>query len=170
MINKKNNPLGIENGDTAKDKVTGLEHSVRFEKGYDCIRFECINDSPSCKHGSGGTHGKHGMNISFIVKGDEGAIQFVIYTGWIPQHAKKSTIGTLNIRKWSEEPPFDSCDLCDDEPCYYDGSSLNAELPMYVLVNGGDEALWKYLEDYYHATFNDGKYPELVEYEKPLRT
>jgi hypothetical protein len=130
------------------------------------------------------------MNICFIVKGDEGAIQFVIYTGWIPQHAKKSTIGTLNIRKWSvmdvmpadlltiskkplyegQEPPFDSCDLCDDEPCYYDGSSLNAELPMYVLVNGGDEALWKYLEDYYHATFNDGKYPELVEYEKPLRT
>jgi hypothetical protein len=159
MINKKNNPLGIENGDTAKDKVTGLEHSVRFEKGYDCIRFECINDSPSCKHGSGGTHGKHGMNISFIVKGDEGAIQFVIYTGWIPQHAKKSTIGTLNIRKWS---------VMDVMPA--DLLTLNAELPMYVLVNGGDEALWKYLEDYYHATFNDGKYPELVEYEKPLRT
>lgn len=39
-------------------------------------------------------------------------------------------------------------------PCYYDGSSMNAERIFDTFVTGGDIALWKELEDYYYATFN----------------
>jgi hypothetical protein len=165
-----------------------MEHIVNFESGYDCIKFECINGSKKCNPGSGGSHGKHGLNIRFVVKGDGGAVQFVIYTGWMPQLKKPSTIGVrdcdwdfgevmpADLGYHSKTPHYEGqnrmpgkCEYCDGKPCYYDGSSLNANDAMYALVNGGDNGLWKFLEEYYETVFNNAEYPKPVEYSKPLR-
>jgi len=166
------------------------EHIVRFERGYDCMKFECINRSKKCFPGSGGSHGKHGLAIRFVSKGVDGAVQFLLYTGWLPQFAEKDSIGYRFIWDWGSGLGFmpadlsyhskvaryegqdhvqDSCEFCDGKPCYYDGSGLNASDAMYALVNGGDKALWEFLDAYYENIFNGAPYPEPAEYEKPLR-
>ncbi len=167
----------------------GLEHIVRFERGHDCIRFECIFGSKRCKPGAGGSHGRHGLQIRFVVKGNKGAVQFLLHTDWLPQYTEKSSIGSRDIHDWGgehvipvdlgyhakepqydgQEPSTEACEFCDGEPCYYDGSALNANDAMYALVNGGGEALWAFLDAYYECRFNGGEYPEPAEYEMPPR-
>ncbi|MDV7390962.1 hypothetical protein RZS08_06410, partial [Arthrospira platensis SPKY1] len=113
--------------------------------------------------------------------------QFLLYTGWLPQFKKESK-GFLYIKDWgslvlpadlgyhSKKPKYEdhqsidpSCEFCDGLPCFYEGSGLNANDAMYALVNGGDEALWEFLDSYYDCVFNDGKYPSPREYEKRIR-
>lgn len=164
-----------------------MKHIVKFTNGHDCIRFKCINDSERCFPGSGGSHGVHGLNITFISKGSDGAVQFVLYTGWLPFYQKADNIGSryydikasampADLGYHSKVPMYEgqskvgeSCEYCDGAPCYYDGSGLAAYDAFYTLVNGGDVALWKYLDKYYNARFKGGKYPEVTEYCKPLR-
>ena len=169
--------------------MSELEQIVEFNQGHDCIKFECIHKSSDCKPNSGWSHGKHGLEIKFVVKGDKGAIQFLLYTGWIPQYSKRDSISGLYINNWgsfvlpadlgyhSKEPMYegqdtivDSCVYCDGLPCYYDGSSLNASDAMYTLVNGGDKALWEFLKGFYNHIFYNGSYPKLAEYPMPIRS
>jgi len=171
-----------------EEDMRKLEHIARFEGGHDCIKFECVHGSKNCKPGSGGSHGRHGMNIRFVSKGEAGAIQFLIYTGWMPQFAKRDEIGFRDVRDWgghmmpadlgyhSKEPRHDgqepicqACEYCDGQPCYYDGSGLNANDAMYALVNGGEAALWDFLDAYYETTFHDAPYQGPAEFRMPLR-
>ena len=167
----------------SEEKSSQLERIVKFEAGYDCINFECKFGSKDCRPDSGGSHGVHGLQIRFIVKGAEGAVQFLLYTDWMPQATGKFP------RKWggaytmpadlgwhSKTPRYDGqtvidehCEFCDGQPCYYDGSGLNATDAMYALVNGGDEGLWKFLSKYYSSVFEDGDYPEQVKYPMAIR-
>ena len=62
-----------------------------------------------------------------------------------------------------------ACEFCDGQPCYYDGSALNASNAMYAVVNGGEAALWLFLDAYYDATFNGGEYPKPAEFKMPVR-
>jgi len=48
-------------------------------------------------------------------------------------------------REFLPEP----CIYLNGDPCFYDGSSLNAVRYFDILVEKGDEALWLALEDYY---------------------
>ena len=165
-----------------------MKHSTRFFRGHDCIRFECINGSDKCIPKEGGSHGISGMSILFISKGDKGAVQFVLGTGWLPQYSEQSSIGVRSVDLTTAKPyPSDlgyhsktqqydgqstiddSCEYCDGEPCYYDGSGLNANDAMYALVNGGDEGLWEFLDAYYECVFEDKAYPTPTEYEKDRR-
>ena len=166
------------------------EHIVSFEMGHDCIRFECIHGSESCKPGGGGSHGVHGLSIRFVSKGEAGAVQFLLYTGWLPRFVIPDEIGYRFVDNWGtefgvlpadlgyqakepqyeeQEPMSKSCEYCDGEPCYYDGSGLGAADAMYALVNGGGDALWKFLDAYYDARFNGGDCPEPEEYKMSLR-
>jgi len=164
-----------------------MEHIIKFESGYDCIKFECINSSPGCQPDSGGSHGRHGLNIRFVVKGPLGAVQFLLFTGWMPQRAERGPAG-LHIADWggrymmpadlgyhSPAPRYEDhrsmgpCEFLGGQPCYYDGSGLNANDAMYALVNGGDEALWAFLEAYYRCVFEGTEYPTPAEYPMPVR-
>ena len=156
------------------------EHIVKFSSGHDCIKFECIHGSDRCFPGSGGSHGKHGMEIRFISKGPDGAVQFLLFTGWFPQSGdidiKDAYAMAADLGYHSKKPQYsgqsvmsESCEYCDGKPCYYDGSGLQAEDAFYTLLNGGDKALWKFLDQYYDYVFHDGKYPDRVEYSMPLR-
>jgi hypothetical protein len=164
------------------------EHIVSMERGYDCITFECVNGHADCRPGAGGSHGRHGLTLRFVSKGAEGAVQFMLYTGWLPQRVGRSPIGSRDLAFNGHEPmPADlgyhsktphydgqsvmseACEYCDGGPCYYDGSSLNASDAMYTLVNGGGDALWAFLDAYYEAVFHGVDYPEAAEYPKPTR-
>lgn len=54
-----------------------------------------------------------------------------------------------------EDTPIDEIPNCEylGVPCYCDGSALQAEDYYEILVNQGEDALWKALENYYHQTF-----------------
>ena len=167
-----------------------LEHRVDFERGHDCTRFECVNDSATCKPGSGGFHGIHGLQIRFLSIGPKGAIQFVLSTGWLPQRTEPD--GThyrdfqvcagdynpmpMGLGYHAREPQYDgqdsmgACEYLDGADCYYDGSGRNANDAFYALLNGGGEGLWTFLDSMYACRFEDAPYPTPCEYPKPLRS
>jgi hypothetical protein len=160
-----------------------LKHSVDFIPGHDCISFECRWGKKSCIPGKDGSHGRGGLTVRFVTRGSKGAIQFVLYTGWTPQYIEKDCIGCryfkvdgdfvmpADLGYHSKAPRYDgqtisqeSCEYCDGEPCYYDGSGLQAYDAMYALVNGGDAALWAFLDARYFSVFYGTPYPEPAEY------
>jgi hypothetical protein len=166
-----------------------MEHIIRFFRGHDCIDFECAYGSKNCAPGEGGSHGKSSVTIVFAVKGEKGAINFSIYSGWLPVFQKQDDIGSYSGIKFNsgsfmpadlgyhaKEPQYEGQTVCqesclwlDGAPCYYDGSGLAAYEAMYTLVNGGDDELWKYLEDVYLARFQGGEHPKPYEYPYPKR-
>lgn len=163
-----------------------MEHKVEFKAGYDCIKFQCIHGSVRCFPGSGGSHGKHGMNIRFLSKGEKGVVQFLLYTGWLPLKTHDQNIEFLfspvnpplpaDLGYHSPKPLYedhyqtkDACEYLEGKPCYYDGSTLNAGNAMYTLLNGGEDALWKFLDEYYLHIFEGGPYPRAAEYPKQPR-
>lgn len=120
----------------------------------------------------------HGVEVRFIVIGAKGAVQFVLYTNWMPSHMRHQGSRLDRVQRCLAEPmPCDlgyhsptpmyedqtavseTCEYLGGAPCYYDGSSLNAEDPFDVLTDDGEDALWKFLELFYEATFNGANYP-----------
>jgi|SRR3990172_4197865 len=122
-------------------------------------------------------YGIHGVEMRFVLKGPEGAVQFVLYTNWQLPHVQEEL-----DRKEERDPRFkhslchpmpadlgyhspvpryegqtqlrDSCHLLDDKPCFYDGSGLNAE-PVYErLLREGDKGVWAALEEFYLSVFS----------------
>lgn len=168
-----------------------LRREVKFESGYDCIKFKCKFNSKTCVPNGGGSHGIHGLEIGFYIHGEKGAIQFKISTGWFPQYSKESRIGTKELHFGNlgeyypmpidlgyhsytphfegQKPITDKCPILGGKECYYDGSSLNCNDAFYTLLNGGEEELWKFLERYYESVFDGEKYPDVFEYPKELR-
>ena len=139
-----------------------MERKIYFEPAYD------KRNPDEAKN-----YGIHGLDIRFVLKGDKGAVQFVIYTNWQLPHvqkelARKATKDNLFLYLpmpadvgWhspvpiyqDQEPISEECEYLDGKPCYYDGSTFHAEKVFDILVAEGDEAVWKYLEDYYNQVF-----------------
>lgn len=125
-------------------------------------------------------YGVHGVELRFVLKGEKGAVQFVLYTNWQlphvreeldrknrdhffcrPQPADLGYHSPVPLHEW-QSPCNDSCEYLDGKPCYYDGSSLNA-MPVYGrLLREGDEGVWNALEDYYHSIFEEGEHDPLL--------
>lgn len=122
----------------------------------------------------GKNYGVHGVDMRFVLKGNEGAVQFVLYTNWHLPHVEKeldsrTDIGfphlschpqPADLGYHSPRPVYeghkvvnDKCPYIDGRPCYYDGSGLNAEEVYKVMVEKGGDAMWKELKDYYDRTF-----------------
>ena len=117
-------------------------------------------------------YGIHGMEITFVLKGTEGAVQWKIHTNWQLPHVQRE------MRAWryaydaefdkiypegydlgyhSRTPHYEGqtarkCDILDGE-CYYDGSTLNAEPLVEPFLREGDTAVWRELTAYYEQTF-----------------
>jgi len=166
-----------------------MKRDVKFIGGYDCIRFECCHGSPNCAPGKGGSHGVHGMDITFSLSGNDGAVVFCIFTNALPIKRIESEIGSVDAEVDCRLSPADLmyhsnrplhegqksfkevCEHTGGTPCYCDGSSINAHDAMYSLLNGGDEALWDFMEGYYEHIFNGCEYPKRKEYKfKPRNT
>ena len=161
-----------------------MKRKVQFEHGHNCRDYECAFDSTECRKGSEGYHGISGMNVRFMVIGEKGVVQFVMsLPSMVPSEDAGEPMPFKNgptpygtdLGYHAYEPQFegqtpqDSCKFLDGKPCYYDGSSLNADAPLKTLINAGEDALWEFLEKYYNCLFCDGEYPQAAEYHKSLR-
>lgn len=122
-------------------------------------------------------YGIHGVEMRWLVVGPEGAIQFLVFTGWQLPHVVKEfeqkpcsrMFGTCSCGAWSKPmaadlgyhsrvPRYEGQSAIDENceyiggPCFYDGSSLNAEQPFELLLSNGEAAVWQFLEGYYADT------------------
>ena len=116
----------------------------------------------------GKNYGIHNAEIRFLLTGPKGVVQFVASTGWdLPHvaqeleanHKYKSKAWGTDLGYHSRKPRYEGqlamgdCPYLGGKPCYYDGSTLNAELVFNLMVSEGHEAVWKRLEDYYNELF-----------------
>lgn len=127
-------------------------------------------------------HGIGAVRIWFYLIGPKGAVQWQIGTNWYVPSAQEhlrslppSIINSLENglgggryqpQAWDlgfharepryyqdkDSPTHEHCDVLDG-PCWYDGSSLNAEPLIQPFLEGGSEAVWKKLAQYYHEVF-----------------
>lgn len=123
-------------------------------------------------------YGIHGVDMYWYVKGPLGAVQFVIYTGWMLDRIERemeyrdydpikfsvTRPMPADLGYHSPRPHYDgqgcmSCQLLPEGKCYYDGSSLNAEIVYRILREEGSDAVWSYLENYYQQVFGTVEQP-----------
>jgi hypothetical protein len=149
--------------------ANGYRRRVEFKAAYD------RRHSDPAKN-----YGIHGVDMGFLLSNEMGTVQFVLYTGWQLPHVKNELMGRTyeaigGDPHWMERPTpadigyhspvprydgqtlmTDSCPFLDGRPCYYDGSSLNAEKVFDVLLNKGSDGLWKELERRHVNIFGEG--------------
>lgn len=141
-----------------------MERKIEFTPAFDQRNVD-----------SSKNYGIHGVEMRWILKGDQGAVQFVVYTNWHLPHvqqeleAKASTSSMpylmfvpqpANLGYHSPVPMYEGQIKIDDNcphtggACYYDGSGLQAEEVFRVLVEQGHEAVWNILENRYNEMFS----------------
>lgn len=149
-------------------KDTQLKKQIIFTPGYDYVV------RPTKKYGK--EYGRHCMELTFLLQGKLGAVQFKMYTGWYPRIKRgwgvlhsESTIDTtklpsvfpmaVDLGSHSPKPMYKGqtpihgkCPVLDGR-CYYSGSTLQADRVMCSFINKGEKALWKELREYYMMTF-----------------
>lgn len=139
---------------------TEFEKTITFQPAYDKR-----DPNPSKNYGI------HGVTIRFVLQGELGATQFVLYTDWHLPHVQKE----LSLKPYSPfrdgikpigadigyhaykpqyegQQPMDKCDILG-VLCYYDGSGLRATEFIPQFLAGGDEAVWKMLREEYDHRF-----------------
>lgn len=116
-------------------------------------------------------YGIGSCRITFILKGEKGAMQFMIGTNWYVPTAREHLLGFPNTDKqkpegwdvgyhsykpmYEDQKPMDNKCHILDAPCYYDGSGCMADEWVEDFVAGGTEWLWTKLEEEYHRRFDD---------------
>lgn len=141
-----------------------LNRSITFKPAFD------RRDSDPAKN-----YGIHGVSLRFLLVGDKGAVQFVIYTNWHLPHVQEELDNRTSspyphllchptpadlgyhspVPRYEGQPKMEGCDILSNGCCYYDGSSLNAE-PVYErLLREGEDGVWSELEEYYKANFTE---------------
>lgn len=147
-----------------------LTREVLFHPGYDYREVDASKPP-------GQRRGCHGLSIVFLLRGDDGAVQFKMGTDWLPTwvepdgyfgpSVKPNPYPALRThypmavdlgRHWKtptypDEMRMD-CTYLEQGYCFYDGSGLNAEPVMAALFTGGSDAVWSALEDYYAELAN----------------
>lgn len=128
---------------------------------------------------NGKNYGIHGAELLMILKGDYGAVEFVVYTNWHLPHVQAELLKTRNdeldikcsflpfpsnLGYHSKQAMYEgqdvastNCEYCDREPCYCDGTSLGSTEVFNILVKEGSDAVWTFLKKYYVDTFGELK-------------
>lgn len=135
-----------------------MEKSIEFEPAFD-------------KRGQNPDYGIHGVQLRFLLKGEQGAVQFVLYTNWHLPHVQKELDGKRDLNhvlchpmpadlgyhsktpRYEDQQKRTDCPFLDGADCYYDGSSLNAQRIYHTLLTSGSDGVWKELEAYYEGIF-----------------
>lgn len=112
-------------------------------------------------------YGVGSLTLWFILKGSKGAVQFAFMTGAYPNHVQQEfhekglkptgfmgmDVGYHSPKPMCEGQTKMDCDLLPKGKCYYDGSALRATEVLQIYMEGGDEAIWKFLETEYKERF-----------------
>jgi hypothetical protein len=128
---------------------------------------------PGCDTGKPPRKSVAAMRIRFVLTGDRGAVQFLLGTDWYPLSVQNDAGWSGHYTMYRETKPMawdlgyhsrapmhddqimieEKCSYLGGKPCYYDGSSLNAEPIRDEFLARGDAAVWESLEHYYVDTF-----------------
>lgn len=121
--------------------------------------------------------------LYFIVRGEQGAVQFAISSMWASKPVREHLAQFDFSSYWDQprepiavdlgyhsptphyegqEPTIQPCKYVNGGVCYCDGSALNAKMWVEGFLAGGTYWLWAKLEQYYEYIFNDGKYPNVT--------
>jgi len=121
-------------------------------------------------------YGIHGCDLVMVLKGDAGAVSFILFTKWYLPHvtnelAHRSTNSPENIKclftplpagldYHSPYPMYENqslstneCEYLDGKPCYCDGSFLAADEVFEILLREGSDGVWAYLKNCYIRQF-----------------
>jgi hypothetical protein len=173
-----------------------LERIVKFTPAFD-------RRDPDPKK----NYGIHGVTMRWVLKGEKGAVQFLVFTNWQLPHVTREQTEKMKTEKdvdlalrcfWqpmaadlgyhsktpmyegqkpmgavdmkinpdeskeiadrfirTETGTFTPCEYLDGAPCYYDGSGLQAETVLQMLIEKGGEAVWEYMESCYRQQFDE---------------
>jgi hypothetical protein len=141
-----------------------FEYRIDFMPGYDHWR----------KPEYGCDHGRHGMEMVWLVIGPLGAVQWkVVALDWMPgavdemgiaRGAHSGDLGAIYsadlgyhspkpLSEYQAEWGRDDCDLLPGGVCFYDGSGLNAGPILAEFLAHGPHAVWAALTAYYREVF-----------------
>ena len=139
-----------------------MERKIIFSPAFD------MSDKDPSKN-----YGVHGVNIKFLLSGEEGTVQFVLFTNWHLPHVQARMkhqfppMPAYTGYHSSPKPLYEGQDITaesyeylGEKSRYYDSSGLMANDYFDVLVAEGGEALWKKLEEYYDDCFDIKKESE----------
>lgn len=125
------------------------------------------------------------MRMVFYVKGPKGVVQWMVGTEWgikpvrdhlanFPSdHRKYQQPSGWDLGYHSLTPQYEDQGIQDKDcqvlgaPCYYDGSSLNADDLIEGFLAGGTDWLWPKLEEYYARVFEGAPYPDFTAHYQP---
>mgnify|MGYP006935502828 CR=1 FL=1 len=117
--------------------------------------------------------GIQGMDITFVLQKEKGAISFSFFTNmYLPKTQKElkdskvvpsAVGGYINIHSLTplyenQTPNCRPCAFLDGKDCYLDGSSLAANRIGDIFIAEGEDAVWEELETFYRSVdFYDGE-------------
>lgn len=145
----------------AKPKLT---KDVTIRPGYD-------RRAPDPKK----NYGIHGCELLMVRRGKKGAVQFLAFTDWTPRAVQEermedmrrtdvvgvqpmgADLGYHSIVPQYEGQQVMDCNLLKGKKCYYDGSSLNADRVIDILLTKGSDGVWDELEGYYIEIFGENE-------------
>lgn len=105
-------------------------------------------------------YGRHCVDMHWVLIGPKGAISWCVFTGWfLPQDRDVSWkptgagVSTHSRKKIKDEYRSEKCEYLGGKPCW-GGTSFTGGDPIFeILIEKGEEAAWKELEDWYAHTF-----------------
>ena len=154
----------MEEGGSVKQDAGPFERMLEFRPAYD-----------RTKEG----YGIHCMEMCFVLKGEHGAVQFLLMTGWYLKHLRgksgldKPLPADLGYHSFvpqyeDQSPMSGECNILGAQ-CYYDGSTVAAEPVFEALLEKGEEGVWAILEERYVELFGspEGEVSDVVSEETP---
>ena len=117
--------------------------------------FDKRDPSPSKDYGIGA------LCCKMILIKDNKAVQFYFSTGiYLPHNKTKDELRGYDLGYHAPAAQYEGQIGIEDCPyikgkCYYDGSSLNSDPVVDILLRKGGEAVWKFLENYWNELFNN---------------
>lgn len=131
--------------------VNGFDRIITFRPGYVCTLT------------GGNSHGRHGMEMLWVLRKNNCAVHFILATDWMPDwkpYVKECSPTPRDLGYHSPTAQYEGQGSADDCPwikgdCYSDGSPSNAQPAFQCLVSKGEEALWEYLAEYWAKLFSE---------------
>ncbi|MBU0598989.1 hypothetical protein KKF61_08465 [Patescibacteria group bacterium] len=142
-----------------------LKKIIEFEPAYDKRHADPAKN-----------YGIHGVSVRFVLMGDEGATQFLLFSGWMLQNVHEEFYARMrdgdahaghvwapmgvDVGYHSPKPLYedqleiaDDCPYVQDGHCYYDGTSTGGDDLFWRFVAEGVGVVWAELLDWYNDRF-----------------
>lgn len=138
----------------------GFRPEVKIEPGHAIRKTK----------GDGENYGVHSVGIRIMLHGPKATISFLMWTGIVPEtegtgydeHWVLSPHGLMaaDLGYHADAPEYEGqrsmeCIFRESGQCFYDGSGLQAEPVLELMIKRGSGAVLQHLEGYYFSMFGE---------------